>query len=219
MPTIRVLLADDHSIFRQGLRALLDKQDDITVVAEASSGREAIELVDAHDVDIVIMDIGMADMNGIEATGELTSRHRRLRVLALSMHSDKRYVLSMLKAGAAGYLLKSSAFEELGTAIRTLMAGETYLSPAISHVVLEQLVSGKPTDDPGSAAGTLTARERQVLQLLAEGKATKEIAAHLHVSVSTVESHRRAIMEKLDLHSVAELTKFAIREGLTSLEP
>ena len=190
MPTIRVLLADDHSIFRQGLRALLDKQDDITVVAEASSGREAIELVGAHDVDIVIMDIGMADMNGIEATGELTSRHRRLRVLALSMHSDKRYVLSMLKAGAAGYLLKSSAFEELGTAVRTLMAGETYLSPAISHVVLEQLVSGKPTDDAGSAAGTLTARERRtVLQLLAEGRGGPRRSPHICMSVS-VRSNR-----------------------------
>jgi DNA-binding NarL/FixJ family response regulator len=213
----RILLADDHRIMREGLKSLLDDEADMEVVGEAENGRRAIELVDELEPDVVVMDIGMPELNGIEATRRVVLDHPQTKVIALSMHSDRRFMAEILKAGSAGYLLKDGAYEELAGAIRTVVANKMYLSPRIADVVVEDYVRNMPRGEP-SAFAALTAREREVLQLLAEGKATKQAAACLHVSVKTVETHRRSIMTKLDIHSVAELTKYAIREGLTSVE-
>lgn len=214
----RVLIADDHKIVREGLKALIDKQESMQVVAEADNGLEAVRLARKLQPDVVIMDLGMPQMNGIEATREVTAREPGIKVIALSMHSDKRFVLQMIKAGASGYLLKDSAFEELITAIKTVVSNQSYLSPKITDVVIKDYVQTLSKGDV-SAFSVLTAREREVLQLLAEGRSTKEMAGSLNVSVKTVETHRQQIMDKLNIHSVAELTKYAIREGLTSLEP
>ena len=214
---MRIILADDHRIVREGLKSLLVAEPDMQVVGEADDGRKALELVDESPADVVVMDVGMPNLNGIEATRRIAADHPRTRVIALSMHSDRRFVSEMLKAGASGYLLKDGAFEELVGAIRTVAAGRTYLSPRVADVVVDDYLKRMPKGE-ASAYASLSAREREVLQLLAEGKATKEAAAILHVSVKTVETHRRQIMMKLDLYSVAELTKYAIREGLTSVE-
>jgi two-component system response regulator NreC len=212
----RILLADDHKIIREGLKALLEKAPDMEVIAEAQDGLTAVRLSQKLKPDVVIMDIGMPDLNGIEATRQILAQYRNIKVVALSMHSDRRFVLQMLEAGASGYLLKDSAFEELISSIHTVMSNHPYLSPKITDVVIkEYLYSMSRTET--TVFRVLTAREREVLQLLAEGKATKQIASALNVSVKTVETHRQQIMEKLDLHSVAELTKYAIREGLTTL--
>jgi len=216
--SIRIVLADDHRITRQGLRSMLEQQDDMEVVGEAENGREAVALVRKMCPQVVIMDISMPDLNGMEATRQITATASGTKVIALSMHSDALYVTEMLKSGACGYLLKDCAFEELTTAIRAVVSGKTYLSPSISGVVVEDYVhrlsrSGERVSD------VLTGREREVLQLLAEGKTTKQIALKLHISAKTVETHRRQIMDKLDIHSVAELTKYAVRKGFTSLEP
>ncbi|HEY3277850.1 MAG TPA: response regulator transcription factor [Syntrophorhabdaceae bacterium] len=216
--TIRIVLADDHKIMREGLRALLEKHADFEVAAEAENGIEAVQLVKKLKPHIVIMDIGMPGLNGIEATRQVTTDVPATKVIALSMHSDKRFVVEMLKAGVSGYLLKDSASEELASAIRTVLAGTPYLSPKITDVVLKDYLSTLTKTEP-NAFSVLTPREREVLQLIAEGRTTKEIAAALFVSVKTVETHRQQLMEKLDLRSVAELTKYAIREGLTSLGP
>lgn len=215
--SIRILLADDHRITRQGLRSLLDNQSDMEVVAEAEEGRTAVRLAKELSPDVVIMDVSMPDLNGIEATRQILDRSPGTKVVALSMHSDTLFVSEMLKSGACGYMLKDCAFEELERAIRTVVAGKTYLSPSISGVVVDDYLHRL---SKGNLAGddVLTNREKEVLQLLAEGKSTKQIALKLHVSVKTIETHRRQIMEKLDLHSVAELTKYAIRKGYTSLE-
>jgi DNA-binding NarL/FixJ family response regulator len=213
----RVFLADDHEMLRSGLKALLQSDSGIEVVGEAGDGRQAIVMVNELSPDVVVMDIGMPELNGIEATRRIVLDHPKTRVIALSMHSDRRFMAEMLKAGASAYLLKNSAFEELAGAIRTVSSGRMYLSPRIADVVVEDYVRNMPQREPGAFAA-LTPREREVLQLLAEGKATKQAAACLHVSVKTVETHRRQIMSKLDIHSVAELTKYAIREGLTTVE-
>lgn len=213
---IRILLADDHKIVRQGLRTLLEKEPDMEVVAEAEDGRASLRLVKELIPQVVIMDVGMPDLNGIEATRQVVAEFPQIKVVALSMHSDRRFVVNMLKAGASAYLLKDSAFEELASAIRVVMANKTYLSPGVSDVVIKDYVHGPKPDS--SAFSVLTAREREVLQLMAEGKSTKQIADRLIVSVKTIETHRQQIMNKLDIHSVAELTKYAIREGLSSLE-
>ena len=215
---MRILLADDHRIVRQGLRSLLEAEADFEVVAEAENGRQAIEMAEELAPDVVVMDVGMPEMNGVEATRRVVVNNPQVKVVALSMHSDRRFVAEMLKAGAAGYLLKDGAFEELVGAIRTVAAGRTYLSPRIADVVVEGYLRNQAAPSEPTAYAKLSPREREVLQLLAEGKATKEAAAALHLSVKTVETHRRQIMEKLNLYSVAELTKYAIREGLTSLE-
>lgn len=213
---LRIVLADDHKIVRDGLRNLLEKDPEIVVVGEAEDGREALQLAKKLSPDIVIMDIAMPDLNGIEATRQILAEVQRIKIVALSMHSDKRYVSEMLKAGAAGYLLKDCAFEELITAIRTVARGKIYLSPGIAGVVLEDYIrTGSAAD--ASVFSLLSDREREVLQLMAEGRTTKEVAAQLHVSVKTIETHRTHIMAKLDIHSIAALTKYAIREGLTSL--
>jgi two-component system response regulator NreC len=213
--TIRILLADDHKIVRQGLRTLLEKEPDMEVVAEAEDGRIAVRLARKLAPQVVIMDVGMPDLNGIEATRQVLADTPGLKVIALSMHSDRRFVVNMLKAGASGYLLKDSAFEELAAAIRVVMLNKTYLSPGVSDIVIKDYVQG-PRED-SSVFSVLTPREREVLQLMAEGKSTKQIADRLHVSIKTIETHRQQIMTKLSIHSVAELTKYAVREGLSSL--
>ncbi|MGA8573575.1 MAG: response regulator [Desulfobaccales bacterium] len=216
--TIKIMLADDHQIVRQGLRNLLVGEPDMQVVAEADNGRKVLLLVEKFGPDIVIMDITMPGLNGIEATRQILAERTGVKVIALSMHSDSLFVLNMLKAGASGYLLKDCALEDLVKAIRTVMGNKTYLSPGISDVVIGDFVSGWDHADPAGAFSVLTAREREVLQLMAEGKSTNQIADCLCVSVKTVESHRKQIMSKSGIRSVAELTKYAIRQGLTSLE-
>lgn len=213
----KILIADDHKIIREGLKALLEKQQDMEVVAEAQDGLTTVRMVNKLLPNVVIMDIGMPEMNGIDATRKITTDNRRVKVIALSMHSDRRFVLEMLKAGASGYLLKDSAFEELVAAIHTVMANQPYLSPRITDVVVKEYLSSLPKNE-STAFTVLTVREREVLQLLAEGKTTKQTASFLNVSVKTIETHRQQIMEKLNIHSIAELTKYAIREGLTPLE-
>ena len=213
----RIILADDHKIMREGLRSLLDKQQDIEVVGEAEEGRTTVRLVTDLSPDVVIMDIEMASLNGIEATRQIVAKTPEVRIIALSVHSDRRFITEMLKAGASGYVLKDCSFEELVQAIRAVMANRIYLSPGIADNVIKDYVSFLPRTD-FSVFSILTEREREVLQLIAEGKSTKEIALSLHVSVKTIETHRKRIMDKLDIHSIAELTKYAIREGLTSIE-
>lgn len=209
-----VLLVDDHQILLEGLRSLLQNEPDIEVVGEARTGHEALSQTMALRPDVVIMDVAMPDFNGIETTRRLVAEAPGAKVVALSMHSDRRFVNGMLTAGACGYLLKDSAFEELALSIRTVMRGQVYLGVGIAGVVVDELVG-----DHSGRTRVLTQRETEVLQLLASGRSTAEIAASLALSVKTVETHRRQVMHKLDLHSVAELTKYAIREGLTSLEP
>jgi len=218
MNRIKILLADDHKIMRDGLRSLLEKQNDMEVVAEADNGRKAVQLAQEKKPDLVIMDITMPELNGIEATRQIVSTLPGVKVIALSMHSDKRFVAGMLQAGASGFLLKDCASQELTNAIRTVARDKHYLSPEIAGVLIEDYVSlASATESVTSAS--LTSREREVLQLIAEGWPTKDIASHLFVSIKTVETHRRQIMKKLDIHNVADLTKYAIREGLTSVEP
>lgn len=213
----RIIIADDHRIVRQGLRALIEKHPDMQVMGEAATGREAVVMVRELLPDIILMDVSMPDMNGIEATRRIKSEYPQIRILALSMHSDRRFAMEMLKAGASGYLLKDSAFEEMAHAIRAVMSGHTYLCHKIADVVIKNYINLTAKQE-SSAFSELTVREREVLQLIAEGKSTKEIASALEVSVKTVETHRQQMMEKLGVRSVAELTKYAIREGLTSIE-
>jgi two-component system response regulator NreC len=215
---IRVLIADDHKIMLAGLRSLLEKQSDFDVVAEAENGRKAVQMAQEKKPDIVVMDVSMPDLNGIEATTQIVEALPETRVIALSMHSDKRFVIGMLRAGAAGYLLKDCASQELANAIFQVAAGKKYLSPEITGVVIDDFLLGGAAEDVATAKSMLSAREREVLQLIAEGWSTKQIASHLYVSIKTIETHRRQIMKKLDLHSIADLTKYAIREGLTSID-
>lgn len=213
----RIVLADDHKIVRDGLRSLLEKQPQYEVVGEAEDGRAAVELARKLTPDLVIMDIAMPDLNGIEATRQIVGGRARTKVLALSMHARAQFVGRMLEAGASGYLLKDSAFEELVDAIRAVFENRVYLSKEITGVVVEDYVHRRTATKAGVEV-VLTPREREILQLMSEGRSTKEIAADLHVSVKTVETHRQHIMEKLDIYTVAGLTKYAIQEGLTSLE-
>ena len=209
-------------MIRDGLRALIQSEDDLEVVAEAEDGRTAVTLAAELSPDVVVMDISMPDLNGIDATRQIKARHASVNVVALTAHADPRMVSSILAAGASGFLPKDAAFEELAVAIRTVVAKKVYLSPQIAGTVVQQFAGGPQGNGTGSGNGgpfhALTPREREVLQLMAEGKSTKGIAAALHVSVKTVETHRRQMMVKLDLQSVAEVTKYALREGLTSLK-
>lgn len=215
--SLRIILADDHKIMREGLRTLLEKQDDFQIIAEAGDGRTTVNLVEEHKPDLVVMDTVMPDLNGIEATRQIIAKHPDVKIIALSMYSDKQFVMEMLKAGASGYLLKEGAFKELVYAIQSVVDGYIYLSPKINTVLLKECVL-KPSEIKPSVFSVLSNREREVLQLLAEGKPTKEIANALFVSVKTIETHRQQIMSKLNIHSIAGLTKYAIREGLTSTE-
>ncbi len=215
--TITVLLADDHQITREGIRALLEKEPDIDVVAEAENGLIAVELAGELSPDVILMDITMPEMNGIEATRQIISAGAGTKIIALSMHADKQYVLEMLRAGASGYLLKDCAQGDLARAVRTVDSNLTFFSPEIADTVVEEYARHQAADS-SKAASILTPREREVLQLLTGGMNTKEIAMHIGVSTKTIETHRQHIMEKLKLRSVAELTKYAIREGLTDLD-
>jgi two-component system, NarL family, response regulator NreC len=213
----RVLLADDHQIVRDGLRALIEQRSDMEVVAEAETGRSAVQLARKHLPDVVVMDITMPDLNGIDATRQILEEVPQARVIALSMHSDRHYVDGMLRAGVTGYLLKDCASEELIECILAVSSGKIYLSPAVTPLLVKELI--RPTrGDVLAANAELSARERGVLQMIAEGRSTREIADSLCISVKTVETHRKKIMEKSNLHTVADLTKYAIRLGLTSVD-
>ena len=214
---VRILLADDHRIMREGLKALIEKHSSMEVIAEAENGIQTLEIARREKPDVIIMDIAMPDINGIEATRQLKSEITDIKIVALSMHSDRRFVTEILKAGASAYVLKQSAFEDLEKAIKTVMMNRTFLSADILETVVSDYVS-QLTKSEYEAYRQLSDRERQVLQLIAEGNSTKEIAYKLHVSVKTIESHRQNIMTKLSIHNLAGLTKFAVREGLTSLD-
>lgn len=214
--TFKVLLADDHEIMRNGLRSLLEKMPDIEVVAEASNGRKTIELTKKLNPDIVILDISMPELNGVEAARQIKKIDSAIKIVILSVHSDKRYVKEMLKIGVDGYLLKDNAFQDLIDAIETITANKKYLCPLITERVIREYVNHESIETD-SIFGTLTVREREVLQLLAEGRSTKEIAADISVSVKTVETHRKNVMNKLKIDNVPDLVKYAIREGITEL--
>jgi len=213
----KLLLVDDHKIMRHGIRSLLEKEAGMEVLEETNNGRTAIELARILSPDVIIMDIAMHDLNGVEATRQITTELPEVKVIMLSMHSDRQMVTDALQAGASGYLLKDCEFEELVRAIETVVSNRTYLSPEIADILVENFVR-KSSPSESSASSILTPREREVLQLLAEGKSTKEIATSLCLSTKTVETHRRQMMEKLNIYTVAHLIKFAIRKGLTTLE-
>ncbi|MFZ5953031.1 MAG: response regulator [Candidatus Rifleibacteriota bacterium] len=212
----RILIVDDHKIFREGLKSLLEKFPEFYVVGEASDGFEAVKLAEQQQPDLIIMDLTMPGLNGIESSRKILQQSPECKIIILSMHSDERFVIELLKVGVKGYVLKDSAFEELHIAIHNVLKNQAYLSPVITDIVVREFAGNKNEPVKNSAFMVLTAREREILQLLAEGKATKEIAAKLTISSKTVESHRKQIMDKLQIHSVAELTKYAIREGLTT---
>jgi two-component system response regulator NreC len=216
--SIRVLIADDHKIMLAGLRSLLEKQADFEVVGEAENGRKAVKMVQEKTPDVVVMDVSMPDLNGMEATTQIIESLPETKVIALSMHSDKRFVMGMLRAGASGYLLKDCASQELANAIVQVAGGKKYLSPEITGVIIDDVLQGGSSEEFSTVSSVLSPREREVLQLIAEGWSTKQIASHLYVSIKTIETHRRQIMKKLDLHNIADLTKYALREGLTSIE-
>lgn len=213
----RLILADDHALVRAGLRELIQKIPHVEVVAEASNGRQALEVLQAHAPDLILLDIGMKELNGLEVAERVTREHRSVKVLILSMHANEEYVLRALRAGASGYMLKDSATAELRLAIEAVLDGKTYLSPNISRNVIDSYLhrtgSGKK-----AALEQLTPRQREVLQLIAEGNSTKEIAANLNLSAKTVETHRAQLMERLNIYDVASLVRFALREGLIQPE-
>jgi two-component system response regulator NreC len=206
---IRIILADDHPIVRQGFRLILAAQPDMEVVGEAADGRQAVELAENTKPDVLVMDVAMPGLNGIEATRRISRLAPRTRILALSMHKDSIYVREILRAGARGYLLKDSIDQDLLAAVRSLARGEGYLSPAVSEAVLTDY--RKYVTNP---LDLLTSREREVLQMIAEGRTNKEIASALNLSVYTIDAHRGRIMDKLNLHSAGELVRFAMRNGL-----
>ncbi len=216
--SIRLLLADDHKIVREGLRALVETQPGMEVIGEAENGRSAVRLTKELLPDAVIMDVAMPDLNGIEATRQIVAEVPQVKIIALSVHADRRLVIQLIRAGASGYLLKDCTFEELTDAIRTVVEQNTvYLSPRIADVVVKEYLRKVPGTEV-SVFSLLSNREREVAQLVAEGKSTKEIASALCVSVKTIETHRQQIMKKLNVRSTADLVKLAIREGLIFLE-
>jgi len=215
---IRIVLADDHALVRTGLRLLLETIPDVNVVGEASDGLEALKLIEKHRPDCVLMDLAMPGMGGVEAVARSRERFPNVPILVVSMYADEAYVHRALAAGAAGYLLKDSDKKELETAVRTVCKGEMYLTPAISKTLVAALARKSPQSDAGSPLETLTARQREVLRLVAEGNSTKQVAAVLGLSVKTVEAHRGAIMERLGIRDLAGLVRFAIRSGLVTHE-
>jgi DNA-binding NarL/FixJ family response regulator len=215
--SIRIILADDHAIVRHGLSRSFEQEKDIEVIGQTKDGHSTIDLVRELSPDVVIMDIGMPDLNGIEAARRITKDRPEVKVIGLSMHSSDKYVREMFRAGASGYLLKNCPFEELVEAIKIVVSGKTYVSPSIGDMIIKEYAS--KADEEKSVFSILSQREREVLQLLAEGKTTKQTAKRLHISPKTVEAHRLRIMEKLDIDNIAQLTKYAIQEGLTEPEP
>ena len=214
-PTL-ILIADDHALVRAGIRAFLERIPNIEVVAEASDGREAVELVTKLQPDIVLMDIAMPDLNGLEATSQIVKMWPRVRVIVLSMHASEEYVWQALRAGARGYLLKGASLAELELALSSVAKGELYLSPPLSQQAITEYV--QRTGKERAPAEKLTARQREILSLIAEGKSTKQVALQLNISVKTVESHRTQIMERLNIHDVAGLVRYAIKTGLVKIE-
>jgi two-component system response regulator NreC len=214
--SIRIILADDHEILRHGLNRSFQHTEDIEVIGQAKDGHTAVELARELSPTIIVMDIGMPDLNGVEATRQIVKESPRVKIIGLSMHSSDKYVREMFKAGASGYLLKDCPFEELAKAIRTVAEGKAYVSPSIGETVIKNYV-GEPEEE--TAFSVLSQREREVLQLMAEGKTTKQVAGQLHISPKTVEAHRLRIMNKLSIDNIAQLTKYAIQEGLTQPEP
>lgn len=213
--SIRVLLADDHAIVREGLRSMLEREPGVEIVADVGDGRTAVKTALQVKPDLVIMDISMPDLNGIEATRQITTELKRTKVICLSMHREKKFVGAMLRAGASGYVLKNDVTKELTDAVRKVMSGGLYLSPVMAADVVKEFVRGRPPEK--GAFADLSEREREVLQLIAEGSSTKDIATRLHLSEKTVAAHREHIMAKLDLHSVVDLTRYALREGIAHL--
>jgi len=212
-PTIRILLADDHTVVRQGLRKVLEERPDWQVVAEAGDGREAVRLAEELKPDVAVIDVAMPLLNGIEATRQIVRRSPSTRVLVLSMHSDEAYVTQILKAGAVGYLLKDSADVDLLQAVSAVAAGKSFFSPAVARLMLDDYVRQRG-EHAADRYESLSGREREIFQLVAEGKTNKDIAALLFISPSTVETHRARIMEKLDVHSAAEIVLYAVRRGV-----
>ena len=213
---LRILLADDHTLLREGLKTLLERESDLQVVADVANGRLAVRKAEELQPDLVVLDVDMPELNGIEAARQLSAAHPRMRIICLSMHSGSKFVDAMLEAGALGYVLKNEAAKTLVTAIRKVAGGEVYLSPEINTGLVKRYV-GKQPADRGTVFTALSDRERQVLQLIAEGASSKEISTKLGVSEKTVSTHREHIMAKLDLHNVADLTRYAIREGIANL--
>jgi two-component system, NarL family, response regulator NreC len=213
---IRILLVDDHTVLRDGLRALLEKQADMAVVGEAADGRDSVRLAEEQSPDVVIMDIAMPNMNGIEATRRILAANPRIGVVILSMHQDESYVLRSLKAGAKGYLLKDSLRSDVIDAIRAVYQGRSFLTRKVGRILQEDYIRQLEQRGLDDSYDLLTDREREVLQLVAEGRTNKEVAAMLNVSITTVETHRTHILQKLDLHSIPELILYAVRKGIIS---
>jgi DNA-binding NarL/FixJ family response regulator len=212
---MKVLIVDDHQIIREGLRSLLEKEPGITIVGEAENGGDALRLVRELSPDVILMDVSMPNFNGIDATAQVKAEFPSVKIIALSMHDDRRFVLNMIKAGASGYILKDNSFKDLSKAIQVVMVNKIYLSDEIADfVVKEHVASSAPIES--SAALFLTERERETLQLIAEGKTSGQISKILHISPKTVEAHRTSITSKLNIKGITELTKYAIREGLTT---
>lgn len=214
MPQIRILIADDHVIIRSGLRLLLEQQPDFKVVAEANDGREALQMVSKFHPEVAILDIGMPQLNGIEATRQIVAQEPATQVVILSMHADEGYVLRALKAGAKAYIVKNSAEADLIRAVRSVAEGKSFFSPAISKMLLEDYVRQVREKEVEDSYDLLTPREREVLQLVAEGRSNKDVANLLNLSLHTVETHRGNILEKLGLHGIPELILYAVRKGI-----
>ncbi len=215
--SIRIMIADDHKVTREGIKALIRNEPGMEVICEAGDGQEAIAMAENQSPQIIVMDISMPGLNGIDAARQIKAKWPRIKIIALSMYSERRYVAGMLEAGVSGYLLKNGSVNEIIDALRAVISGKTYLSPDVAKVVFMDYVQGRSVSEP-STVSVLTKREREILQLIAEGFSSIQIASRLHVSEKTVSTHRRKIMEKLSIFNVAGLTKYAVREGLTSLE-
>lgn len=216
MKTIRILLADDHTVVRDGLRALLERESDMTVVAEAADGRESVRLAETEAPDVVVMDLAMPNMNGMEATRRIVAANSRVKVVILSMHQDESYVLGSLKAGAKGYLLKDSMRSEVLEAIRAVFQGRSFLTRKVARILQEDYISRLRQRGLEDSYELLSDREREVLQMVAEGRSNKEVANLLNISLTTVETHRAHILQKLDIHSIPELILYAVRKGIIS---